>query len=193
MPVTKRNIAIQGAFEAEPLVLEMCDMVGNLMEYWGFRKVLGRIWMLLYLSPEPLPAVGIQQSLGMSVGGVSMALQELERWGVIKRTTGPVARREYYEPETDLWRMVSRVFRERERVYVEDAIVRLNEAIHTLGKKTRGNDPLARFQRTRLEKLQSAAQIALRLIDSLLATAKIDASPLRNLKLSRAFGLRRKA
>ena len=34
----------------------------------------------------------------------------------------PGERRDYYEPETSIWKMVSRVFRERELVHIREAI-----------------------------------------------------------------------
>lgn len=182
----------------DPLVLQMCDMIGNIMEFWGFRKVLGRIWTLLYLSPEPLSAADMKAMLGMSIGNVSMAVNELERWGVIKRAIGPVARREYFEAETHLWKMISRVFRERERVYVENALEQMEQIKEELQTRmrhgSRGESTLAHYRKERIEMLIQAAQIALRLLDALIATARIDASPLRNFRLVKdlAMGKKRK-
>lgn len=192
--VTKRPPAKPSV---DPIVLEMCDMVGNIMEFWGFRKVLGRIWTLLYLSPAPLSAADMKELLGMSVGSVSMAVQELERWGVVKKTYGPVARRDYYEAETHLWKMVSRVFRERERITIENALEQMKklrlELEHRMRFDAKSNAELSTFQRDRIAQLINAAQIALKLLDALIATARIDASPLRNLQLVKelTFGVRK--
>jgi HTH-type transcriptional regulator, glycine betaine synthesis regulator len=176
---------------ADPLVLEMCDMVGNVIENWGFRKILGRIWTLLYLSPEPLSAADIKTQLGVSIGGVSMALKELERWGVVIRTLGPVSRRDYYVAETNLWRMISRVLRERERSYIENAIEYMERAREALARRGGSREAVetARFQQERVERLMDAARIGLKLLDGLLTTARLDASPLRNLRLVRDFAL----
>jgi DNA-binding transcriptional regulator GbsR (MarR family) len=182
----------------DPNVLEMCDMIGNIIESWGFRKVLGKIWTLLYLNPEPLSASEIRDLLAMSTGNVSMALQELERWGIIKRTHGAISRRDYFESETHLWKMISRVFRERERVYIENAHETMQKIVWSLkhAKQTgRIDQQLNEFRRLRIEQLMHASQIALRLLDALIATARIDASPLRNFQLVKelAFGRGRKS
>jgi DNA-binding transcriptional regulator GbsR (MarR family) len=180
----------------DEIVLQMCDMIGNIMEFWGFRKVLGRIWTLLYLSPQPLSAADMKEMLGMSVGNVSMAVKELERWGVIRRTIGPVARREYFEAETHLWKMISRVFRERERVYVENALEQMEIFKDRLQERVRSGNraeaELTTFRKERIEMLMDAAMIALRLLDALVATARLDASPLRNLRLVKDLALGRK-
>ena len=35
----------------------LSDAVGRLMEFWGFKRHMGRIWAVLYLSDEPLAAL----------------------------------------------------------------------------------------------------------------------------------------
>ena len=37
-----------------PSEAAVSDVVGRLIEFWGFKRNMGRIWAVLYLSPEPL-------------------------------------------------------------------------------------------------------------------------------------------
>src|SRR5689334_1641854 len=97
----------------EPSVLKVADAIGGLIEFWGFKRAMGRLWAILYLSPQPLGAQEIGDRLTMSAGAVSMALSELMKWGVVKKAWRPGERREFYEPETSFWKMISRVYRER--------------------------------------------------------------------------------
>ena len=60
------------------LLHEVADAVGALMEFWGFKRVMGRIWTTLYLEGEALPAQEICDRLGISGGAASMTLSELE-------------------------------------------------------------------------------------------------------------------
>jgi DNA-binding transcriptional regulator GbsR (MarR family) len=60
--------------EAELLA---ADAIGDVIEHWGFRKALGRIWTVLFLQAEPLPAAEVSERLAMSAGAVSGALTEL--------------------------------------------------------------------------------------------------------------------
>src|SRR5262245_23794571 len=80
--------------EAELLV---ADAVGDVIEHWGFRKALGRVWSVLYLAGESLSAQTLSERLQMSSGNVSMALGELQEWGVVKRVWRPGERKEYFE------------------------------------------------------------------------------------------------
>ncbi len=112
-PETEKTHA---AHEAELLA---ADAIGDVIEHWGFRKGLGRVWTVLFIAAEPLPAAAIGERLSMSSGAVSMALTELQRWGVVHRVWRPGERREFFEAETDFWRMISKVFDERERLLAE--------------------------------------------------------------------------
>src|SRR4029079_4952108 len=110
--------------EAELLA---ADAIGDIIEHWGFRKVLGRVWTVLFLSAEPLPASVIGERLSMSAGAVSMSLTELQRWGVVHRVWRPGERKEFFAAETDFWKMISKVFDERERLLPESGGVRLEQ------------------------------------------------------------------
>ena len=57
------------------------DAVGRLMVLWGFKRNMGRVWTLLYLSDEPLAAHVLRERLQLSAGAISMTLSELARWG----------------------------------------------------------------------------------------------------------------
>lgn len=54
------------------------------MQYWGFKKIHGRIWALLFLSREPLDATRIVSLLKVSKTLVSFAVKELLEYDVIR-------------------------------------------------------------------------------------------------------------
>ena len=117
--------------EAELLA---ADAIGDVIEHWGFRKGLGRLWTVLFITGEPLSAQAIGDRLTMSAGAVSMSLTELQRWGVVHRVSRPGERKEFFEAETDFWRMISKVFDERERLLAESVRGRLEKAVSLLHK-----------------------------------------------------------
>jgi len=51
------------------LLHEAADAVGALMEFWGFKRVMGRIWALLYLRGDELSASELCDQLSISSGG----------------------------------------------------------------------------------------------------------------------------
>jgi len=132
--------------EAELLA---ADAIGDVIEHWGFRKVLGRTWTVLFLAAEAQPAAAIGDRLSMSAGAVSMALTELQRWGVVHRVWKPGERKEYFAAETDFWKMISKVFDERERLLASSVRSRLERAVQLLSK-----GPLTDVTRVRIDRVQ---------------------------------------
>lgn len=160
----------------------LAEALGRLMEFWGFKRHMGRIWTLLYLSDEPLSAPELQEKLQLSAGSVSMATAELLRWGVIKKLWIHGQRRDYFVAESNLWKMISRVFRERELVEVLEAISAMESALRSLDEKLTSDQPAVRAraqtQKARIERLLDLARLGRRLIEGLLETARLDAAPL---------------
>ena len=98
------------------------ETMGELVSFWGFKTSMGRIWTLLYLTPDPLPADAIAERTGLSAGAVSMALAELAQWELVARVDVPEARKRHYHAETEVWTIVRRIFRERELRLVGRAV-----------------------------------------------------------------------
>ncbi|HEU4385151.1 MAG TPA: ArsR family transcriptional regulator [Anaeromyxobacteraceae bacterium] len=165
--------------------LRVADAVGALMELWGFRRQLGRIWAVLFLSERPLAAPDLCQRLGISTGLLSMSLAELRRWGVVHGVSMHGDRKEHYRAETDVWRMVRRVLAERERRTVEAALSAFEAALAEARGALQDAEPrvkrAARHQVERLSQLVALTRSALGMLRVLLETARLDLSPLRAL------------
>jgi DNA-binding transcriptional regulator GbsR (MarR family) len=163
----------------------VAEVIGRIMEYWGFKAVMGRLWTFLYLSPEPLTAAEIGERLGASTGSVSMAVADLQKWGVVRKTWRPGERKDFYEAETSIWKMVTRVIRERELVYVHDAIAAFEEAkaqINQLKQRaTAVERTRLRFIEGRLTTLLALSRVGEGLINLIVAGKAVDLTPLRNL------------
>ena len=173
-----------------PSEAAVSDVVGKLIEFWGFKRNMGRIWSVLYLSPDPLSAEDLRQSLKLSSGAVSMTVNELLRWGVVRKVWVQGERKDFYTAEVQLWRMISRVFNEREKSEIVMAIESFEEALVEVGKLRNSSDPKTRaraeLQYERIKQLLELAKLGKRLIETLLATAKIDADPLVRFLLRQA-------
>ena len=162
--------------EAELLA---ADAIGDVIEHWGFRKALGRMWTVLYLAGEPLSAVALGERLQMSAGAVSMSLTELQRWGVVRRVWKPGERKEFYEAETDFWKMISKVVQARERAPAESVRERLDRARAILKASPATTENRARIER--LGRLMAFANMAETVIESFLASRQADFSEFGNL------------
>ena len=91
----------------------VAEAVGDIMGFWNFKPSMGRVWTCLYLSPRSLTSAEIVENTGLSVGSVSMTLADLRSWGVVK-DSGRSGGRRAFQAETDIVKMITRVFQERE-------------------------------------------------------------------------------
>ncbi|MEO0322075.1 MAG: MarR family transcriptional regulator [Myxococcota bacterium] len=168
-----------GLFAGEALA---SDAIGRLIEFWGFKRNMGRLWTVLYLAAEPLSAKALQERLGLSSGAVSMTASELQRWGVVKKVWVQGERRDFFVAEGNFWKMISRVFEERERAQILEALDALDEALEDLQLRAESEDPAVSARAAqaaeRVEQLQDLARLGRELLDVLIRNARVDASPL---------------
>ncbi|MCX5745459.1 MAG: ArsR family transcriptional regulator [Proteobacteria bacterium] len=162
----------------DPAVLKVADAVGALIEAWGFKRNMGRMWAVLYLDDHPLTAADLGERLGLSTGSVSMLLTELMQWGAIKKAWVVGERREHYEAETSIWKMVSRVFRDRELRWIRTASEQFEEARAELVPAT---DPRQAMIAARVAGLAQLAVVGAHLMESILEGESVDSLPLKTL------------
>ncbi len=165
------------------LLHEVADTVGSLMEFWGFKRLMGRVWSLLYLRGEPLSAAELCEQLDISSGAASMTLGDLEHWGVVRRSRKPGDRREYFEAETDIWRMISRVLRERELLQIERALEVFDRAREQLA---RTDQEIA----DRIGRLADLARLGRGLLVAIVQQGKADLAPLMRFATAAAGRIR---
>jgi DNA-binding transcriptional regulator GbsR (MarR family) len=103
-------------------ILEIAALLGDLIEFWGFRRPLGQIWTWLYFSPVPQSAVQLQEALGLSAGTVSTTLKELRHWGVVRLVPRPGKNADVFVAEHDVLPILLKVLRERELELISRAI-----------------------------------------------------------------------
>lgn len=158
----------------DPAVLKVADAVGALIESWGFKRNMGRMWAVLYLEDHALTAAELGERLGLSTGSVSMLLAEMLQWGAIKKSWVVGERREHYEAETSLWKMVSRVFRERELNWIKAARDQFEEARDEAR-------PTNKLIVERIASLTNLAQVGAHLLEQMLEGEAVDSLPLKTM------------
>ena len=163
--------------------LTAADAMGRLMEFWGFRRHMGRIWTVLYLSPEAMTTLGLSETLQLSSSAVSLSLGELVRWGAVRKTWRPGERKDFYEAETSVWKLLRRVYERRELNLIREASEaftearqRLDEARPLLTQKERRR---VDHMRKRLSRLSALSRAGERLVGLLVAGRKIHPADLQ--------------
>lgn len=133
----------------------LMEAVGRITSFWGFSKIMGQMYGLLYLSSRPLTLDEMAESISVSKGNVSINIRALERWNMVKPVWVKGDRKDYYEAETDLWKIIRGVLREREKKEFDQAlasvssILKKSEDIHRSSKNAE-----TAFTIERLKKLE---------------------------------------
>ncbi len=161
----------------DPAVFKVADAVGALTESWGFKRNMGRMWSVLYLEDHPLNAAELGERLGLSTGSVSMLLTEMQEWGAVKKAWVVGERREHYEAETSIWKMVSRVFRERELQWIRTAHDAFAAASEELAPTTERDALIT----ARVQGLAQLAQVGAHLLESMLQGEAVDSLPIKTM------------
>jgi DNA-binding transcriptional regulator GbsR (MarR family) len=89
--------------------------VGHFIRYWGFRKIHGQIWTVIYLHKESLSGNEICELLNVSKALMSPALKQLEAEGLIRQIQSENSKTKRYQAEDDVEKIIKGVLRRREK------------------------------------------------------------------------------
>ncbi len=107
---------------------------GEMGTRWGVNRTVAQVHALLYLSPRPVPAEEIAQTLAVARSNVSASLRELQRWDLVKVVHVLGDRRDHFETFRDVWQMFKIVLQERKRREIDPTIDMLRQSVAELGK-----------------------------------------------------------
>ena len=88
---------------------------GEMGTRWGINRTVAQIHALLFISPKPLDAEDIVQTLGVARSNVSNSLKELQGWGIVKRMHVMGDSCDHFESLKDVWEMFRVVMDERKK------------------------------------------------------------------------------
>jgi len=106
--------------------------LSRITNFWGFPKAMGAIFGAVYLSPAALTLDDIVAQVGVTKGAVSTNIRNLERLGIVHKHFKLGDRKDYYTAETDFWKIVKGILREREKNEFDVAIRSVGESIRIL-------------------------------------------------------------
>jgi DNA-binding transcriptional regulator GbsR (MarR family) len=102
---------------------------GEMGTRWGVNRTVSQIHALLYLSPEPLPADEIAETLGVARSNVSTSLKELQAWGLVTVAHVLGDRRDHFTTKGDTWTMLTTIVEERKRRELEPTLSLLRQCM----------------------------------------------------------------
>ena len=128
---------------------------GEMGTRWGVNRSVAQVHALLYLSPKPIPADEIVETLSIARSNVSTSLKELQGWGLVQLTHILGDRRDHFESKKDLWDLLMIIVEERKRREIDPTLTMLRECVSE-AKEDKEIDPEIRKRiQTTLEFVES--------------------------------------
>ena len=108
---------------------------GEMGARWGINRTVAQVHALLFLSPAPLNAEELTETLGVARSNVSNSIRELQGWGIVKLVHVMGDRRDHFESMKDPWEMFRVVLDERKKREIDPTLNMLREALADLDKE----------------------------------------------------------
>jgi DNA-binding transcriptional regulator GbsR (MarR family) len=159
---------------------DFTEGLSQISRFWGFPKGMGAIFAVLYLSPLPLSLDEIVQQTGLTKGAISTEVRTLARMGLVHRSSKLADRKDYYEAESDFYKSIRSILKERQNSEFDSAIRSVQETLKELESgSVSGNEAEVQFVYERIKALQEFFNA----IDTLTsAVIKLESLGLGNIK-----------
>jgi len=100
---------------------------GEMAARWGISRSVAQMHALLFLSPAPLTADDIAETLNVARSNVSVSLKELQSWDLVSVTHVLGDRRDYFQARKDIWEVLTTIVDGRKRREIDPTIQVLRE------------------------------------------------------------------
>ena len=85
---------------------KIIDKVGNICSRFGLNQFVAQLYVVLYLSKEPVSLDELTERLKVSKGNVSVNIRELERWGAVRKIWVKGSRKDFYQADPDIKKVI---------------------------------------------------------------------------------------
>ena len=133
---------------------ELVEAGGRTAQSFGLSRLFGQIYILLYLSKEPVCLDELATQLSVSKASISISCRQLESWGAVRRAWVRGDRRDFYEAETDFGKLFNSGLLSSLNKKLDSAQRQLERCLSMLGEDGKGEDS-ASFLRKRLEEAEN--------------------------------------
>ena len=139
------------------------EAAGHASQTFGFGRSIGQIFAHIYFSPRPQTLDDLTEQLGISKGGASMAVRQLEQWSALRRVWVKGDRKAFYETTDAFGTIFRKAMIDLVGRTMESADTLLSEAEAATHGGSRGGkeDADAVFLRDRVGKIKAFRDRAL--------------------------------
>ena len=132
------------------------EKISQLCREFGLNNIMAQLYAVLYFSNKPLPLNEMAERLKISKGSVSVNIRALQRYGVAKKVWFKGTRKDYYEAETDISRVIMdrvKSMTERRLSGIDGLMKSAYDALNTITPQDAEEKEVIEVFRQRLDKI----------------------------------------
>lgn len=155
--------------EAQDMILER---VNHFCREYGLNNIMAQLYVVLYFSGEPLSLNDMVERLRISKGSVSINIRALERYGAARRVWVKGSRKDYYEAEGDISKVIAERIKSmaQKRLFevegmINSAYAALN-AVDSSGDRSHETTEAFKAKLEKLKDLRNKANTVFNLLNS---------------------------
>lgn len=138
-----------------PLIKQdFIEGLSGISQFWGLPKGMGAIFAVLYIAPNPLSLDEIVEQTGLTKGSISTSVRSLARMGLIHSVNRLGDRKDYYAAETDFYRSIRAILKERQDNEFDRAVASVRQTLEKLESGSGEADPERAFLTERVRALK---------------------------------------
>lgn len=144
--------------------------INHICNKFGLNNIMAQLYAILYLSDKPLSLNDMSERLKISKGSASVNIRALERYGAVRRIWVKGSRKDYYEAETDISKVVTTRIRAMVQGRLSEVDNMINSSYEALNHVTSTDqevDSSVKVFKERLEKINALYDKAKSLFDLL--------------------------
>lgn len=133
------------------------ENLSRISEFWGYPRAMGALYGALYLSPAPVSLDDLIPLVGVTKGAVSTNVRALEQLGMVHKHVRPGDRKDYYEADTDFWKISKTILERRQKPEFDKALNDVSLILQHVRSRShsRSEAELAKFYEQRLAAMES--------------------------------------
>lgn len=163
------------------------DGWGEISSFWGINRVMAQLYALLFSSNRPLTLDDMSERLGISRSNVSTNIRALKDWGIIRKKTIKGDRRDFYEIDDDIWKVIIQFIRERKKRELEPIIEVMKKSIvkieSSLDEMDESDRMTAATFLTRLKNLERISSVVNFMLEQFLVGKEINSGTLKEIQI----------
>jgi DNA-binding transcriptional regulator GbsR (MarR family) len=133
---------------------DFIEGLSGISQFWGLPKGMGAIFAVLYLASNPLSLDEIVEQTGLTKGSISTSVRSLSRMGLIHPVMRIGDRKDYYEAETDFYRSIRAILKERQSNEFDRAVASVQQTLEKLESGSGESNPERAFLTERVRALK---------------------------------------